>query len=51
MDFNNAESKEKVNSQVSEETETVVENNIPNASETIKQKTIEIMDAIKRKQQ
>ena len=51
METNNVKSKAKVNSKSREETEIVVENNIPNASEAIKQKTIEIMDAIKKRQQ
>ena len=51
MEANNAKSKVKVNSETSKETKYTVENNIPNASDKVKQKTIEIMDAIKRKQQ
>jgi len=51
MNFNHAESEETVNLQISKDTKTVVESNIPNASETIKQKIIEIMNTIKKRQQ
>jgi len=50
MKANNAKSKAKVNTEVSQETEATVENNIPNASDKVKQKTIEIMDVIKIQQ-
>lgn len=48
MNAHNAKSKAKSNSQVSEEIENFVENNIPNASETIKQKIVGIMDAVRK---
>lgn len=51
MEAKNGKLKTKLNSEASEETEAIVENNIPNASEIIKQKTIKIMDAIRKIQQ
>ncbi|MEO0840210.1 MAG: hypothetical protein AAF063_15060 [Cyanobacteria bacterium J06643_5] len=49
MNAHNPKSKAESNSQVSEEIENFVENNIPNASETIKQKIVETMDAVRKK--
>ena len=44
-------SQEKITPEVSKETENIVEKNIPNASKGVKQKTMELMDAIKKRLQ
>ena len=51
MEADTTNSQEQTTSEVSKETETVVEKNIPNASETVKQKTMELMDVIKKRLQ
>ena len=51
MEDNTTTSLEKTTSEVSKETEAVVKKNIPNASEVVKQKTMEVMDAIKNRLQ
>lgn len=51
MEADTTNSQEQTTSEVSQETKTVVEQNIPNASENIKQKTMELMDVIKKRLQ